>query len=68
MSLCMCVCPSCHQVQMAERTNEVTELKRNLAQALKDKQQLQEVKQAPWRMCSISVGLFVWRISLAVAH
>ncbi|XP_013866663.1 tax1-binding protein 1 homolog A isoform X2 [Austrofundulus limnaeus] len=33
------------RVQMAERTNEVTELKRNLAQALKDKQQLQEKLQ-----------------------
>uniref|UniRef100_A0A8C6L046 Tax1 (human T-cell leukemia virus type I) binding protein 1a n=1 Tax=Nothobranchius furzeri TaxID=105023 RepID=A0A8C6L046_NOTFU len=33
------------RVQMAERTSEVTELKRHLAQALKDKQQLQEVNQ-----------------------
>ena len=30
---------------MAERASEVTELKRNLAQALRDKEQLQEVKQ-----------------------
>lgn len=29
---------------MAERASEVTELKRNLAQALRDKEQLQEVK------------------------
>ncbi|XP_037549274.1 tax1-binding protein 1 homolog A [Nematolebias whitei] len=33
------------RVQMAERTSEVTELKRNLAQALKDKEQLQEKLQ-----------------------
>ncbi|KAF7221749.1 tax1-binding protein 1 homolog A isoform X3 [Nothobranchius furzeri] len=33
------------RVQMAERTSEVTELKRHLAQALKDKQQLQEELQ-----------------------
>uniref|UniRef100_A0A3B5BCI7 Tax1-binding protein 1 homolog A-like n=1 Tax=Stegastes partitus TaxID=144197 RepID=A0A3B5BCI7_9TELE len=33
------------RVQMAERASEVTELKRNLAQALRDKEQLQEVKQ-----------------------
>ncbi|KAG7245108.1 hypothetical protein INR49_023674 [Caranx melampygus] len=32
------------RVQMAERASEVTELKRNLAQALRDKEQLQEVK------------------------
>lgn len=31
------------QVQMSERASEVTELKRNLAQALRDKEQLQEV-------------------------
>lgn len=31
---------------MAERASEVTELKRNLAQALRDKEQLQEVKAA----------------------
>lgn len=30
---------------MAERAGEVTELKRSLAQALRDKEQLQEVKQ-----------------------
>lgn len=30
---------------MAERASEVTELKRSLAQALRDKEQLQEVKQ-----------------------
>lgn len=30
---------------MAERASEVTELKRNLAQALRDKEQLQEVKE-----------------------
>lgn len=30
---------------MAERANEVTELKRDLAQALRDKEQLQKVKQ-----------------------
>lgn len=30
---------------MAERASEVTELKRNLAQALRDKEQLQQVKQ-----------------------
>lgn len=30
---------------MAERSSEVTELKRNLAQALQDKEQLQEVKR-----------------------
>lgn len=35
----------CFQVQMAERASEVTELKRNLAQALRDKEQLQEVKR-----------------------
>lgn len=29
---------------MAERANEVTELKRDLAQALRDKEQLQEVR------------------------
>lgn len=33
------------QVQIAERAKEVTELKRNLAQAIRDKEQLQEVKQ-----------------------
>lgn len=33
------------RVQMAERASEVTELKRNLTQALRDKEQLQEVKQ-----------------------
>lgn len=31
------------QVQMSERASEVTELKQNLAQALRDKEQLQEV-------------------------
>lgn len=30
---------------MAERAREVTELKRNLAKAIRDKEQLQEVKQ-----------------------
>lgn len=30
---------------MAERASEVTELKRSLAQALRDKEQLQEVKR-----------------------
>lgn len=30
---------------MAERASEVTELKRSLAQALRDKEQLQEVKK-----------------------
>ncbi|XP_060949058.1 tax1-binding protein 1 homolog A [Limanda limanda] len=33
------------RVQMAERASEVTELKRNLAQALRDKEQLQEELQ-----------------------
>ncbi|KAM9385439.1 tax1-binding protein 1 homolog A isoform 2-T2 [Pholidichthys leucotaenia] len=33
------------RVQMAERVSEVTELKRNLAQALRDKEQLQEQLQ-----------------------
>ncbi|XP_026012782.1 tax1-binding protein 1 homolog A isoform X2 [Astatotilapia calliptera] len=33
------------RVQMAERASEVTELKRNLAQALRDKEQLQEQLQ-----------------------
>lgn len=32
---------------MAERASEVTELKHNLAQALRDKEQLQEVKMPP---------------------
>lgn len=35
----------CLKVQMAERTSEVMELKRNLAQALRDKERLLEVKQ-----------------------
>lgn len=34
---------------MAERASEVTELKRNLAQALRDKKQLQEVNQQCYR-------------------
>lgn len=45
---CYELCPDfffCLKVQMAERASEVTELKRNLAQALRDKEQLQEVKQ-----------------------
>uniref|UniRef100_A0A8C3AIA8 Tax1 (human T-cell leukemia virus type I) binding protein 1a n=1 Tax=Cyclopterus lumpus TaxID=8103 RepID=A0A8C3AIA8_CYCLU len=33
------------RVHMAERASEVTELKRNLAQALRDKEQLQEVQR-----------------------
>lgn len=33
------------QVQIAERAREVTELKHNLAKAIRDKEQLQEVKQ-----------------------
>lgn len=32
-------------MQIAERAREVTELKRNLAKAIRDKEQLQEVKQ-----------------------
>lgn len=35
---------------MAERASEVTELKHNLAQALRDKEQLQEVKQQRLRV------------------
>lgn len=33
------------QVQIAERAREVTELKRNLAKAIRDKEQLQEVNK-----------------------
>lgn len=39
---------------MAERASEVTELKRNLAQALRDKEQLQEVKHEAYIYRSIS--------------
>lgn len=39
------LCVFCLKVQIAERTSEVMELKRSLAQALRDKEQLQEVKQ-----------------------
>lgn len=33
------------QVQIAERAREVSELKRNLAKAIRDKEQLQEVNE-----------------------
>uniref|UniRef100_A0A3P8TY85 Tax1 (human T-cell leukemia virus type I) binding protein 1a n=1 Tax=Amphiprion percula TaxID=161767 RepID=A0A3P8TY85_AMPPE len=44
------------RVQMAERASEVTELKRNLAQALRDKEQLQEVKQHHHRSVTLFSG------------
>ncbi|KAE8282167.1 Tax1-binding protein 1-like protein A [Larimichthys crocea] len=45
------------RVQMAERASEVTELKRNLAQALRDKEQLQEELQRVSRQREQEAGV-----------
>ncbi|TKS90691.1 Tax1-binding protein 1 -like protein B [Collichthys lucidus] len=45
------------RVQMAERASEVTELKRNLAQALRDKEQLQEELQRVSRQREQDAGV-----------
>uniref|UniRef100_A0A087X8P6 Tax1 (human T-cell leukemia virus type I) binding protein 1a n=1 Tax=Poecilia formosa TaxID=48698 RepID=A0A087X8P6_POEFO len=62
------------RVQMAERAIEVSELKQNLAQALKDKEQLQEVKRHQdepvcWSCLVLSCyRFFFWFSTFAFCH